>query len=235
MEQNIRDITNSYAIGNNTSGNNNRSTVDEKLIEINECKVSMTKKSYLPILSIFLSIGAFIISIIAIWICAPRYKDLGFDYTGVIVTVLSLLITILIAWQIYMTLTLDHRAKQYISNELHSTKADIYHDIDTKIKNYDYHLGSILLHTKANNMNNKKNAIKYYFKALYLANKSSYRDNIDHLIDDLTMSMTIFNPDKNDFTKEDIDNFSIILSNSESPKVVGLSIIQLEEICGLLM
>lgn len=222
MGQKIGDIKNSKAVGNNTCGDYNTSTIGKKHINIDECKVCINGKSYLSVCSIFLSIGALIISVIAIGICAPRYKELGFDYTGIIVTVLSLLITILITWQIYITLTLDNRVKQYISDRIRSTKADIYQDIDTKIKDYDYHLGSILLHTKANNIADKKNAIKYYFLALHFANKSSYKDNIDHLIDDLKICMAVFVPSKDSFTKKDIDNFNQILNDCGNPKSIEL-------------
>ena len=222
MEQKIGDIKDSKAVGNNTCGDNNTSTIDKKHINIGKYKVRIDEKSYLSVCSIFLSIGALMVSVIAIWICAPRYEELGFDYTGVIVTVLSLLVTILIAWQIYITLTLDNRVKQYISDRIRSTKGDIYQDMDTKIKDYDYHLGSILLHTKANNSTDKKNAIKYYFLSLHFANKSSYKDNLNHLIDDLKISMAAFAPSRDCFTKKDIDNFNQILSDCENFKSIEL-------------
>ena len=48
-----------------------------------------------------LSVVAIIISIIAICIACPHKQELGFDYQGVIVGTLSLLVTALIGWQIY--------------------------------------------------------------------------------------------------------------------------------------
>jgi hypothetical protein len=57
-------------------------------------------KSYAWI-TIPLSIAAIIFSIMAICVSCPRELDLGFDYQGVIVGILSLLVTMLIGWQIY--------------------------------------------------------------------------------------------------------------------------------------
>ena len=48
-----------------------------------------------------LSTLAMIISLVALCRCAPRCSDLGFDYVGVIVGILSLLVTILLGWNIW--------------------------------------------------------------------------------------------------------------------------------------
>ena len=48
-----------------------------------------------------LSIVAMTIAIIATCIAAYRTPELGFDYQGVIVVILSLLVTVLIGWNIY--------------------------------------------------------------------------------------------------------------------------------------
>ena len=48
-----------------------------------------------------LSIVAMTIAIIATCIAAYRTPELGFDYQGVIVGILSLLVTVLIGWNIY--------------------------------------------------------------------------------------------------------------------------------------
>lgn len=48
-----------------------------------------------------LSVIAIVISIIAICVTCPNKTELGFDYQGVLVSVLSLLVTVLIGWNIY--------------------------------------------------------------------------------------------------------------------------------------
>ena len=52
-------------------------------------------------ISIITSITALILSVIAVCVAAWRSPDLAFDYQGVIVGVLSLLVTALIGWQIF--------------------------------------------------------------------------------------------------------------------------------------
>lgn len=48
-----------------------------------------------------LSAIAIIVSIIAICIACPHVPELGFDYQGVIVGILALLVTMLIGWNIF--------------------------------------------------------------------------------------------------------------------------------------
>lgn len=52
-------------------------------------------------ISIYLSLAAILLSIISICIAAWRSPGLSFDYQGVLVSVLSILVTILIGWNIY--------------------------------------------------------------------------------------------------------------------------------------
>ncbi len=59
-----------------------------------------------------LSVVAAITSVIAISIAAYRSPNLGFDYQGVIVGILSLLVTILIGWQIYNALEIKKEIKK---------------------------------------------------------------------------------------------------------------------------
>lgn len=53
-----------------------------------------------------------LVSVIAICMAGYRTPELGFDYQGVIVGILSLLVTVLIGWQIYSILD----AKNIVSN-----------------------------------------------------------------------------------------------------------------------
>lgn len=48
-----------------------------------------------------LSCVAILISLVAICVACPHNQELGFDYQGVLVSVLSLLVTVLIGWNIY--------------------------------------------------------------------------------------------------------------------------------------
>jgi len=55
------------------------------------------KKEY----SIWISIVSLLLSVIAVCVAVWRSPELDFDYQGVLVGVLSLLVTVLIGWQIY--------------------------------------------------------------------------------------------------------------------------------------
>lgn len=59
------------------------------------------QKKWIGWATLGLSLAAIAISIIAICISCPRDTELGFDYQGVIVGVLSLLVTALLGWNIY--------------------------------------------------------------------------------------------------------------------------------------
>lgn len=58
-----------------------------------------------------LSIAAIICSVVAICVSLPSAPELGIDYMGVIVGILSFLVTLLIGWQIYNAVTIEKRIK----------------------------------------------------------------------------------------------------------------------------
>ena len=85
------------------------------------------KKEYL---AIGFSIAAITISIIATTIATYRTPELGFDYQGVIVGILSLLTTTLIGWQIYNVIYIDSK----IDKSLKRAIDDQYAIIDKRTK-----------------------------------------------------------------------------------------------------
>lgn len=56
-----------------------------------------------------LSIAAIICSVVAICVSLPSAPELGIDYIGVIVGILSLLVTMLIGWQIWNMIAIDKK------------------------------------------------------------------------------------------------------------------------------
>lgn len=56
-----------------------------------------------------LSIAAIICSVVAICVSLPSAPELGMDYIGVIVGILSLLVTMLIGWQIWNVIAIDKK------------------------------------------------------------------------------------------------------------------------------
>lgn len=70
-----------------------------------------------------ISIVALTMSVASVCVACFRTGDLGFDYQGVIVGVLSLLVTALIGWQIYSTIAMEERMRK-IAERIVSHKAD---------------------------------------------------------------------------------------------------------------
>ncbi len=56
-----------------------------------------------------LSIAAIICSVVAICVSLPSAPELGMDYIGVIIGILSLLVTMLIGWQIWNVIAIDKK------------------------------------------------------------------------------------------------------------------------------
>lgn len=73
---------------------------------------AMKTKDSLSYAALIISV---IISITSLAIVSPRNKNLDFDYIGVIIGLLSLIVTLLIGWQIYSTINI----KNMISKEVH--------------------------------------------------------------------------------------------------------------------
>jgi hypothetical protein len=66
-----------------------------------------------------LGIIAIAISIVAVCISAYRSPELGFDYQGVLLGILTLLVTVLIGWQIYTFIDFNSKKRDLdaLSNE----------------------------------------------------------------------------------------------------------------------
>lgn len=59
-----------------------------------------------------LSVVAIVISIVAVCFATYRSPDLDFDYQGVLVGILSMLVTVLIGWQIYTFIDINKKSKE---------------------------------------------------------------------------------------------------------------------------
>lgn len=65
-----------------------------------------------------ISFIAIIFSITAICIAYTHTKPLNWDIAGVLVSILSMLVTVLIGWQIYNVITIDNRMKSIMNERL---------------------------------------------------------------------------------------------------------------------
>lgn len=77
----------------------------------------MKEKNITVIVALVISIVALALSIVSICIASPHIKQLGFDYQGILVSALSLLVTVLIGWQILNVIDLDKRVDKKIKEK----------------------------------------------------------------------------------------------------------------------
>ena len=94
------------------------------------------------LISIGLSLFAIIVSVIALACVIPN-RNLKFDYMGVIVAVLAILVTILIGWQVLQIIDLKR--------DLSDHKKDIEEDVKKKMKELDIKLSFIDLEKRKAN------------------------------------------------------------------------------------
>lgn len=80
-----------------------------------------------------LSIAAIVCSVVAICVSLPSAPELGIDYIGVIVGILSLLVTMLIGWQIWNVIAIDKK----IRDEVNKAKSSFIKEIEV-IKDSSY-------------------------------------------------------------------------------------------------
>lgn len=93
-------------IADNVANVNSDSSVNIEMQDVGDEKAYNKKCHFYKVAISFLSLVVFL-QLIILSIYAPRVitgNSLGFDYLGVIVAILALLVTFLVAWQIYKTI-----------------------------------------------------------------------------------------------------------------------------------
>lgn len=97
-------------------------------------KCNATMKYVIPILSL-------IISVIALAVALPRPNNLGIDYLGIIVAIISLATAFAVGFQIWNALSLEVRLKELRSNieavnkaQLEETEKKLQADSDKKVE-----------------------------------------------------------------------------------------------------
>ena len=86
-----------------------------------------TKSKWSIITWIIISVLALVFSIIAICRSFYRTVDIGFDYMGVIVGVLAILVTCLVAWNIHSAIDANHKISE-VRNEVNNLQSSINSD-----------------------------------------------------------------------------------------------------------
>lgn len=91
------------------------------------------------VIHVIVNLIAITISIIALCISAYRSPDLGFDYQGVIMAILSFLVVMLIGWDIYKVVSIDNK----IDNSIRESEENINSKINDHRKNIDDRINKI--------------------------------------------------------------------------------------------
>ena len=113
-----------------------------RLILNNKLEIYLTMKNdtFKNVISPLLSGIAIIlsvVSVIAIFIKAPRTPGLPFDYLGILVTILSTLVMLLLGWQIYNALELEKQFEEYkdeVNENLKNEKEKLLSKINSDIE-----------------------------------------------------------------------------------------------------
>ena len=156
--------------------------------------------------SCYLSIGAIIVSLVSIMISSPRYTPINIDYLGVIAGVLSILVTILLGWQIWTVISIDNK----INNSVESMKKNIVKEL-SKVEE---RANNIILY--ANTVSNARIDMieKNYASAIFCAIQSSGIAK-DMAADDMKETsikffLEIYEKHKDDKTIASMDKESIV-------------------------
>lgn len=111
--------------------------------------MSKYREAITPILSVI----SIILSMIAICRTYPHTSDLGMDYQGVIVGILSLLVTVLVGWNIYTIIDFNS-ARKYVDNmknEMDKKEMGIY--IRSEKNLIEFHLAVLFMHISKDDKN----------------------------------------------------------------------------------
>lgn len=145
-----------------------------------------------------------VFSTISIVLCCPRVIDkdnLGFDYIGVIVGILSLLVAILIGWNIYTVVDFNKKVEitgeKYKAIEVESKKLKKdYQELKKQFLNMQSEMEFSLVFNYAMSIKSKisnEYVIDAYMDALNIAIKDNLsQDKVDTLVDCITETISIY-------------------------------------------
>lgn len=137
--------------------------------------------------------ASFFMSLIALCRTCPRNgENLSFDYMGIIVGILSLLVGFLVAWQIYKTIEVDRKIEAMNNSSKDAIMDDIFYNSYMKMmtaEGYFYHI------------------LKAGLKSCIPALSSNFsEDKAESLCDVIKLySSNIYEPYQIDNIKEEID------------------------------
>lgn len=126
MEQKTGDIINSVVREVN-AGNSEAQSVHVPL----PCKNDVRNRSVEFFAALLSSCLSLVLSIIALCVSAYRSPELSFDYMGVLVGILGILVTVVLGWQIYDRMTVERRIRN-IASEISMSATMLSHDLSNR-------------------------------------------------------------------------------------------------------
>ena len=181
------------------------------------------KKEYL---AIGFSIAAITISIIATTIATYRTPELGFDYQGVIVGILSLLTTTLIGWQIYNVIYIDSK----IDKSLKRAIDDQYAIIDKRTKSAKeeaigtslFNVGQAMFYNGFYNL-----ALENYIKAInaiHCSDMENKEAHVEKCFQKIMLTISKIKAHSNEYTLDEksIDSYTNLLLPINDERIIDI-------------
>lgn len=196
-------------------------------------------------ISLIVSGMAFILSVVAICMAAYRTPELGFDYQGVIVAFLSLVVTFFVAVQIYQSFNLkrdidrsnnelydkmkrecESALNTYMSNTISladKLKKETENIISKRIEDYDHTISASVYQVFAQGFmiqHKDKDALECLMKALESSEKATDKTPLEGIISfiDYMKYMQM----KPHLTKEEAEKYSCLLGKTGNNKAIRL-------------
>lgn len=195
--------------------------------------------------SLIVNAIAIILSVIAIFIAAYRTPELGFDYQGVIVAFLSLVVTLFVAVQIYQSFNLK-RDIDHLNNDLYNKmknesesmlntymantrslsdrlKKDTEDIINKKIEDYDHTIYASVYQVFSQGLmvqHKDKDALECLMKALESLEKATDKTPLEGVIS--FIEYMEYMQIKPSLTKEEVEKYCCLLGKTGNSKAIKL-------------
>ena len=177
-------------------------------------------------LALGFSIAAITISIIATTIATYRTPELGFDYQGVIVGILSLLTTTLIGWQIYNVIYIDSK----IDKSLKRAIDDQYAIIDKRTKSAKeeaigtslFNVGQAMFYNGFYNL-----ALDNYIKAInaiHCSDMENKEAHVEKCFQKIMLTISKIKAHSNEYTLDEksIDSYTNLLLPINDERIIDI-------------
>ena len=179
-----------------------------------------------------MKIFSFIVSLIALAICIislcrtyPRTEELGIDYMGILVGILSVIALFAISWQIYNTVTFEARMKVFVNEEIEKIKESNSEKYAKQANQIDY---GIYFVQGLSLPDNPLAAYASYLIALCYALKNEDKTRIDATLNNMDIVLNELNSEN--YTAYDVNSAYRGIANDTNEKITPLEFIKEHEL-----